>query len=157
MRSAGKGMGGRGGGKADRVEPMLNGESFGLIQRFARHGGDMGLPAVSADIIDQISNSIGCGPLQRRRCSFTARRLVHSRGVCGQIFNLCVGDEQQAAQPTGIKRRGSFAQDRQFRSQVVTIKRNFTNKPPTARRTVEQTNAVERQGEGKIRLHRRRL
>ena len=54
-------------------------------------------------------------------------------------------------------RRGGFAQDRQFRRQIGAVERHFTNKLPSARCAVEQTNAVERQGEGKIRLHRGRL
>ena len=92
----------------------------------------MALRAIGVDVEHQISHRIGRCPLKRLRRCGTAGGGVHSGGVDGKVFDLRIRDQQQAAQPAGLQRRGGFAQDRQFRRQIGAIERHFTNKLPAA-------------------------
>ena len=94
----------RAGHETHRLEPVVGDEILGLGQRFARHGGDMGLGAVLANVEGQLVHRIGRRPFQRLARGGAPVKVGLRAGLNRHVADLVVGDHHLAAHRPYVQR-----------------------------------------------------
>ena len=110
-------------GETHRVKAVFSGKGLGLGQRIPRNRSNIGAPATTHVIIDQIVDRIGGHPVQS-----AAHIIVGSAGgIKGQIFDLFIRNQQLGPQPLGIKRQSRLAQHGQLLGEVGCVQWHFAH------------------------------